>query len=640
MKKYAYSFTFKLLTSFVTYILAVIVFASGTALAVGFREGILTSDQYFNSQSYRRQVEMDMASLIQAASKGTDAWQDVNLPENLKCILVKDNQIVYSNITDTEVNSSVDSAVAYLEAISASKEIVHSSDYYSEALTVHIISIEYYATVDKDLLSTDIYKTAARQYGLIKPYMKIALKFIIPVILLLLLLLSFLVRTTGHVKGQTEIKPSFIDRWYSDVFTAASVIAVVLLSSASWMYTFSWVYETQFDPIYSLLLFSIYCLPIYLISLIWLLSMCRRFQLGTLWRNTLLSLAWPPIFHLLQRGAGFLRRIVQNINLTVSVIIRFLCYLITNIILVAIAWENPPFALMVFGFNLLILLYLCNMAVHFGKIAQTAGAIAAGVLNAKTDVQNMGGPLRQHAEVINKIGDGLNLEVAERVKSDKFKTELIANVSHDIKTPLTALINYVDLLKKQELHHEKAAEYLDVLERNAQRLKDLTNDLVDFSKFSTGSVHLQIERLNIGELIRQGVGEYSEKISTKGLYLVVNLPDEPVYIEADGRHLWRILENLLSNIRKYALPQSRVYIDLSVDQGQAVWTQKNISDHQLNISTEELMERFVRGDSSRHTEGSGLGLSIAKSLTELQGGTFNIEIDGDLFKTTIRFPIV
>ena len=287
---------------------------------------------------------------------------------------------------------------------------------------------------------------------------------------------------------------------------------------------------------------------------------------------------------LLRRLGNWLRQIGQNINLAVTVIVRFFGYILANFLLLALVWDNALFVLLLFAFNVLVLLYLCHMAINFNKIAFTARAIATGVLNAKTDVRNIGGSLRQHADVINKIGDGLNLEVAERVRSEKFKTELIANVSHDIRTPLTALINYVDLLKKQELHHAKAAEYLDVLDRNAQRLKDLTSDLIDLSKFSTGNVQLQMEKLNLGELIRQGIGEYSEKLAVKGLRLVLSLPEVPVYIKADGSHLWRILENLLSNIRKYALPQSRVYVAVAVDRGQVFWTQKNISDHPLNIS--------------------------------------------------------
>lgn len=641
MKGIATSFTFKLLTAFFSYLLAVILFTSGIALSVGYREGILTSDQYFNSQSYRRQVEMDMAALIQAASEGTEAWNEVALAPNLRCILVKDNEIVFSNIPGISLQDSVDAAVARLETISASKEVVHASDYYSEALTVHVVSIEYYATVDKALLYSDTYTTSARQYGLIKPYLKLALKLIIPACLLFILLLTFLIRTTGVVRGQEEqVQPFFIDRWHVDLFTAGAALVLYLLASTSWLYSFGWVYETQFDPIYSILLFALYCLPIYLVGLTWVLSIARRIRLGIIWQRLFLRLAGRLALRLLRRLGNWLRQIGQNINLAVTVIVRFFGYILANFLLLALVWDNALFVLLLFAFNVLVLLYLCHMAINFNKIAFTARAIATGVLNAKTDVRNIGGSLRQHADVINKIGDGLNLEVAERVRSEKFKTELIANVSHDIRTPLTALINYVDLLKKQELHHAKAAEYLDVLDRNAQRLKDLTSDLIDLSKFSTGNVQLQMEKLNLGELIRQGIGEYSEKLAVKGLRLVLSLPEVPVYIKADGSHLWRILENLLSNIRKYALPQSRVYVAVAVDRGQVFWTQKNISDHPLNISPNELMERFVRGDASRNTEGSGLGLSIAKSLTELQGGRFDIAIDGDLFKTTICFPVI
>ena len=244
---------------------------------------------------------------------------------------------------------------------------------------------------------------------------------------------------------------------------------------------------------------------------------------------------------------------------------------------------------------------------------------------------------KKHAENLNKIGEGMSRAVDERMKSERFKTELITNVSHDIKTPLTSIINYVDLLGKEELHNDKAAEYLEVLDRQSSKLKKLIEDLVEASKASTGSLPVSNERIEAGVFLTQTVGEFEEKLSLVGLELIVNKPLEQVYIMADGRHLWRVVDNLMNNICKYAQPDSRVYVNLDSTGECVTITFKNMSKYPLNISGEELMERFVRGDQSRNTEGHGLGLSIAKSLMDLMKGELEIIVDGDLFKVVLRF---
>ena len=225
------------------------------------------------------------------------------------------------------------------------------------------------------------------------------------------------------------------------------------------------------------------------------------------------------------------------------------------------------------------------------------------------------------------------------MKSEHFRTELITNVSHDIKTPLTSIINYVDLLEKEEIDNEKAREYLEVLSRQSARLKKLIEDLMEASKASTGNVAVNWERCQLNVLLDQCAGEYAEKLKAAQLELVVTKPAEPVVILADGRHMWRVFDNLLNNICKYALAGTRVYLNLEQAKGKAVVTFRNISASQLNISGDELMERFVRGDSSRSTEGSGLGLSIARSLVQLQKGQLALTVDGDLFKVTLQFNI-
>ena len=241
---------------------------------------------------------------------------------------------------------------------------------------------------------------------------------------------------------------------------------------------------------------------------------------------------------------------------------------------------------------------------------------------------------------VNDIASGFSNAIQESLKSERLKTELITNVSHDIKRPLTSIINYVDLLKKENIEDEKVKEYIDILDKKSQRLKKLTEDLVEASKVSSGNVKLKLENIDIKELFNQTIGEFKDKFEEKNLKIEVKMPEEDIKIKADSRYLYRIIENLFSNITKYALESSRVYIDIveknkDKDKEYINISIKNISKDKLNISSDELMQRFVRGDKSRYTEGSGLGLSIAKSLTELQGGRFNIIIDGDLFKVEI-----
>jgi len=243
------------------------------------------------------------------------------------------------------------------------------------------------------------------------------------------------------------------------------------------------------------------------------------------------------------------------------------------------------------------------------------------------------------AEYINSLSLGLTKAVEESLKSERMKTQLITNVSHDIKTPLTSIINYVDLLKKEEMPNEKVKEYLRILDNKSQRLKRLTEDLVEASKATSGNIKLNIENINLKELIKQISGEFEDKFNEKNLELILQIPKEAVQIKADSRYLYRVIENMYTNIMKYALEGSRVYVDILKNNEKVQIELKNISKAKLNIKAEELMQRFVRGDTSRNTEGSGLGLSIAESLTKLQGGNFSIHLDGDLFKVVIEFII-
>ena len=277
------------------------------------------------------------------------------------------------------------------------------------------------------------------------------------------------------------------------------------------------------------------------------------------------------------------------------------------------------------------------MALCMRRLREAAHHLAEGDLEYQVDKKGLFLDLAKHADDLNSISHGMSKAVEEKMKSERFKTELITNVSHDIKTPLTSIINYVDLLKKEEINNEKASEYIEVLDRQSSRMKKLIDDLVEASKAATGAMKLNLERCQVDVLMMQVLGEYKEKVESADLKIVSKLPDEKPEIMADGRSMWRIFDNLMNNICKYSQPGTRVYQILEADGESVSVTYKNTSIYELEITAEELMERFVRGDKSRSTEGSGLGLSIARNLTELNGGSFNVDIDGDLFKVKMKF---
>lgn len=283
--------------------------------------------------------------------------------------------------------------------------------------------------------------------------------------------------------------------------------------------------------------------------------------------------------------------------------------------------------------------FIFYIALMLKKLKVAGDKIAAGDISYRAGTKGLWGDFRKHAVNLNAVSDSVTIAVEERLKSERMKTELITNVSHDIKTPLTSIINYASLMGTTDPSDPKMSEYSEVVVRQSDKLKRLIEDLVEASKASTGNLEIVPAPLDCCTFVSQTAGEYKEKIEGAGLTLITSAPDEPVLIMADGRRMMRIYDNLMNNICKYAQPGTRVYLNLEVINGQAVTTFKNTSSAELNITADELVERFVRGDKSRNTEGNGLGLSIAKSMTELQGGKFDISIDGDLFKVTLSFPV-
>ena len=369
-----------------------------------------------------------------------------------------------------------------------------------------------------------------------------------------------------------------------------------------------------------------------------LICFAARVKGGAWWRNTLIYMVLHWCWRMLKKLFGKLKLVLRSLPLVWKSVLVFCGAALVNIILAFLTVETGPFWLLVLLlFDSALLVGVALTAMQLRKLQAGGEALARGDLNAKVDPAGMYWEFRRHAENLNSISDGMTRAVEARMKSEHFKTELITNVSHDIKTPLTSIINYVDLLKKDQVSGDKAAEYLEVLERQSARLKKLTEDLVEASKASSGAMHVELSRSDVCELLRQAAGEYEDRFAAAQVTPVITAPEHPVDILCDGRLLWRVFDNLLGNICKYSQPGTRAYMSVDED-GDRVWLMvKNISRDILNVSADELMERFVRGDRSRSTEGSGLGLSIARSLTELQGGTFRLFVDGDLFKVILTF---
>ena len=354
------------------------------------------------------------------------------------------------------------------------------------------------------------------------------------------------------------------------------------------------------------------------------LSLVRRLRSRTLWTNSVL--------HWIAAGLG---KAFQNRKATTKTLLSYGSFLLLNIVFLCMGALGMFLAVL---FDLGTGIFLMRQAVQRQKILDGIAKISEGDLKHQIPTDKLGGDNLILAGAVNQIGKGLSTAVEKSIKDERLKSDLITNVSHDIKTPLTSIINYVDLLKREDIQNARAENYIAILEDKALRLKHLTDDLVEASKISSGNVKLEMTRINFQELINQTNGEFSEKFEDKGLQFVVNMPQDPVVIEADGRRLWRIIENLYNNAAKYAMPNTRVYVDLTIVGHMVRFSIKNISEQPLNIEAGELTERFIRGDVARSTEGSGLGLSIAKNLTELQKGSFDIYLDGDLFKVTIIFP--
>lgn len=455
--------------------------------------------------------------------------------------------------------------------------------------------------------------------------------------ILALIGLVILTIAAGKTNKDQEVHLNFFDRWYTEI-AALLVFGIWIYGVAIMMQMMDSGDMRMAGYLVGMGILGIWSGAWFLMG--WL-SLVRRIKARSIWRDSVLRHVLLFIRKIFSKFADMIVFLSNNTVSRIKTIVAFgvfvfLLFMATGLFVGA----DIPFFLLVFVVTCWVALYyLLKKAWGREQILDGLKKITDGDLQYKIPTEKLFGEQKKIADYINHIGEGLDAAVENSLKNERMKTELITNVSHDIKTPLTSIINYIDLLKRENPEDPKIRGYLDVLENKAQRLKVLTEDVVEASKASTGNISLEMTELNFVELVNQVIGEFEEKFEERNLKMVVHFDEEEAIICADGRRLWRVLENVFGNVSKYAMENTRVYVDVKVDRPNVQLSLKNISAQPLNISADELTERFIRGDVSRNTEGSGLGLSIAKDLVQLQGGEFRLYLDGDLFKVTIEFKM-
>lgn len=505
-------------------------------------------------------------------------------------------------------------------------------------------------SVDTSYPIQDQFYEGSRNYNQNIPFLRGALFLFIAGGILFLVSAVWLAITAGKKPADEELHLTVFDHWKTEISAALVIglwvfVTCAVIAAGTTFGSFSdiptaveyygadtipVVYSTLFTAAINLAdlaglffygLFSFACFFAGYVSL------TRRIKAKILWKGSL--------FYALISAAG---QVWKTRAVTLKAGIAVIGFLFVQWL--AILIRDFPFVLLAFAADLIVIWIVLSGAIAKSRIRKGIEEIAGGNLEYRIDLKWLRGEERDIAEKINNIGSGLNKAVDEAMRNERLKTDLITNVSHDIKTPLTSIINYVDILKRSNITDEKIRGYLDILEAKAQRLKTLTEDVVEASKVSSGNITLEYMDMDLRELVQQTEGEMAEKFAARNLTMVLNISEEPAVIHVDGRRMWRVLENVFGNAAKYAMPGTRVYADIIVTEDKVNFSLKNVSEQQLNISADELTERFIRGDISRSTEGSGLGLSIAKSLTTMQGGEFELYLDGDLFRVNIRFARV
>lgn len=456
--------------------------------------------------------------------------------------------------------------------------------------------------------------------------------------------LVYLCCAAGRRPGSDKVYPVALNRLPLDLYAAVVLVLEYLLAWVVVQLVREFGYGDGTWALASLVGLVCFTMALAAVAFIFAFAAQLKTRGGFLWRRTVVGFLLIKLGRGLRwvgRGCAALFALLPLVwQWLLAAVVMALTPVLSFLFLYA-AWDSfweLVWAVVFFGSLAADAAIIAYWAYSMGQLMKGVNVMSHGGLHYQIPTHRLMGKFKKFAVAINSMAGAARIAAERQLKSERMKTELITNVSHDIKTPLTSIINYVDLLKKP--HDDgQAQQYLEVLDRQSQRLKKLIDDLMEMSKASTGNIAVEMDRVDAAETVNQALGEFADKLAAADLIPVFRCPQEPVLIRADGKLLWRVMSNLLSNAVKYAMPGTRLYMDLLVIQGNAVLNMKNISRDQLNVNADELMERFVRGDTSRNTEGSGLGLNIAKSLVELQKGQMHLMVDGDLFKVTLVFPL-
>lgn len=662
MESHPYSYGTKLtgliLHLFFTVVLTIAVFLLASMLSKNiFELSDVGTEQFLDSGYYTKCIEKkcdDLSDYLRLLIKGESRTSEENRRylqytnefksgESNFCYWYRIGEAWYTNQPDTKEGQEFDVEAVLMEAKTMGNYLIYDlvdkefgtdingmADYFfggGNQMLWPADDMTLIIGIDTELSAEDDIYEASREYEQLHPWIKVCTFSGLVSLMGWIISLVYLTLAIGRRTGEEKIHLNPIDKIKTEILVAAFifmmvelVILITKVNSEEW-------------AVYGIIVASgTVSLVIDGLFLIFYLSMVRRMKAEMLWETSVAC--W------LERG---IRKVFARQKTTVRVLLLFAGHMAVCFILAvgAFYYQSMTALVVLLLFSAGECYMILRKAVEQYQIRQGVEKIRDGALSGKIDIEQLHGEEKSLAEAINNIGEGLLHAVDDSTKNERMKADLITNVSHDIKTPLTSIINYVNLMKLEKIDNERVQGYIQILDEKSQRLRQLTADLVEASKISSGNVKLDMQVIDLVELVYQTSGEFNEKFEQKELTIVTKLPKTAVLIRADGRQLYRVIENLYNNVAKYALEKTRVYVDIAYVEEKVVFSIKNVSEHSLareNSNAGDLTERFIRGDSSRTTEGSGLGLSIAKSLTVLMGGVFDIKVDGDLFKASITFP--
>ena len=662
MESHPYSYGTKLtgliLHLFFTVVLTIAVFLLASMLSKNiFELSDVGTEQFLDSGYYTKCIEKkcdDLSDYLRLLIKGESRTSEENRRylqytnefksgDSNFCYWYRIGEAWYTNQPDTKEGQEFDVEAVLMEAKTMGNYLIYDlvdkefgtdingmADYFfggGNQMLWPADDMTLIIGIDTELSAEDDIYEASREYEQLHPWIKVCTFSGLVSLMGWIISLVYLTLANGRRTGEEKIHLNQIDKIKTEILVAAFifmmvelVILITKVNSEEW-------------AVYGIIVASgTVSLVIDGLFLIFYLSMVRRMKAEMLWETSVAC--W------LERG---IRKVFARQKTTVRVLLLFAGHMAVCFVLAvgAFYYQSMTALVVLLLFSAGECYMILRKAVEQYQIRLGVEKIRDGALSGKIDIEQLHGEEKSLAEAINNIGEGLLHAVDDSTKNERMKADLITNVSHDIKTPLTSIINYVNLMKLEKIDNERVQGYIQILDEKSQRLRQLTADLVEASKISSGNVKLDMQVIDLVELVYQTSGEFNEKFEQKELTIVTKLPKTAVLIRADGRQLYRVIENLYNNVAKYALEKTRVYVDISYVEEKVVFSIKNVSEHSLareNSNAGDLTERFIRGDSSRTTEGSGLGLSIAKSLTVLMGGVFDIKVDGDLFKASITFP--